>query len=121
MLVPRRNDIPLAQWASRAAYAHLLASGVRIFEYLPRMLHAKTALIDDHWSMVGTANLDYRSLFINDELVLLSELPALGDALASHFLADLAQSEEIKAHRQPRWLGLAWFSQLIGWMARRWL
>ena len=121
VLVPRRSDVIMAQWASRAAYARLLAGGVRIYEYLPRMLHAKTALIDAQWSMVGTANLDYRSLFINDELVLLSAQPALNAGLVEDFETDLAQSEEIAASTRPRRFGLAWISELIGWMARRWL
>jgi len=111
----------MAQWASRAAYARLLAGGVRIYEYLPRMLHAKTAVIDAHWSLVGTANLDYRSLFINDELVLLSAQPALNAGLVGDFEADLVQSEQISASARPRRFGLNWISELIGWMARRWL
>ncbi|HWS27565.1 MAG TPA: phospholipase D-like domain-containing protein [Xanthomonadales bacterium] len=121
VLVPRRSDVVMAQWASRSAYARLLAGGVRIHEYLPRMLHAKTAVIDSRWSMVGTANLDYRSLFINDELVLLSGRAELNAGLVEDFEADLAQSEEIAAHTRPRRFGLAWISELIGWMARRWL
>lgn len=58
----------LARWAAQAAYANLLRAGVRIYEYLPRMLHAKTAVADGAFATVGTANLDYRSLFINYEL-----------------------------------------------------
>jgi len=121
VLVPRRSDVRLAQWASRAAYARLLAKGVRIFEYLPRMLHAKTALIDDDWSMVGTANLDYRSLFINDELVLLSDVAALHEQLEADYLADLEESEEIHASAWSNRWGWAWVGELIGWIARRWL
>jgi cardiolipin synthase A/B len=121
VLVPRRNDIRLAQWASRSAYARLLAGGVRIFEYLPRMLHAKTAVIDSNWSMVGTANLDFRSLFINDELVLLSDRSGLNQQLEQDFLADLDAAEEISVGTWSRRFGLAWIAELIGWLARRWL
>jgi len=121
VLVPRRIDVRLAQWASRAAYSRLLAGGVRIYEYLPRMLHAKTAVVDADWSMVGTANLDYRSLFINDELVLWSDDGALNAGLASDYEADLDEAEEITAQRWSRRFGLAWIAELIGWLARRWL
>lgn len=121
VLVPRRSDVALAQWASRAAYAALLARGVRIFEYLPRMLHAKTAVIDDRWTMVGTANLDYRSLFINDELVLLSDRRTLNLELEQDFLQDQAEAEEITAPRWSRRFGLSWIAEFIGWLARRWL
>jgi cardiolipin synthase len=121
VLVPRHGDVRLAQWASRAAYSRLLAGGVRIHEYLPRMLHAKTAVIDDDWSMVGTANLDYRSLFINDELVLWSDHPELNALLAGDFERDLADAEEITGQRWSRRFGLAWIAEFIGWLARRWL
>lgn len=121
VLVPRHSDVRLAQWASRAAYAGLLAGGVRIYEYLPRMLHAKTAVVDHNWSMVGTANLDYRSLFINDELVLWSDVPALNQGLAEDFERDLADAEEITRQRWSRRFGLNWIAELIGWLARRWL
>lgn len=121
VLVPRRSDVRLAQWASRAAYARLLAGGVRIHEYLPRMLHAKTAVIDHDWSMVGTANLDYRSLFINDELVLWSDDSGLNARLAADFEADLRDAEEVTHLRWKRRFGLNWIAELIGWMARRWL
>lgn len=121
VLVPRRSDVALAQWASHAAYATLLARGVRIFEYLPRMLHAKTAVIDDRWTMVGTANLDYRSLFINDELVLLSDCSALNMELDQDFLRDQAEAEEITAPVWSRRFGLRWIAEFIGWLARRWL
>jgi len=50
LLVPQKNDQPLVQWASRAAYAELLNAGVRLYEYLPRMLHAKTTIIDNTWA-----------------------------------------------------------------------
>lgn len=46
LLVPGKSDVPLAQWAARAAYAWLLACGVRIHEYTPRVLHAKSLLVD---------------------------------------------------------------------------
>ena len=67
------------------------------------------------------ANLDYRSLFINDELMLLSDQPALSAKLAGDFLADCAQAEEVTVKGWSRRFGLAWIAELIGWMARRWL
>ncbi len=51
---------------------HLLAAGVWIYEYLPRMFHAKTAVNDGKWATIGTANMDYRSLFLNYELNLIT-------------------------------------------------
>jgi cardiolipin synthase len=121
LLVPGKSDVPLAQWAARAAYSRLLSCGVRIFEYLPRVLHAKTLLVDETWATVGTANLDYRSLFVNDELNLIDESGELNTVLAESFLQDLCDSERVRADAwsQRGWPGRV--AESIGWYARRWL
>jgi cardiolipin synthase len=68
VLVPARSDNPLAQFAARALARSLPSEGVRFFEYLPRMLHSKVTVVDERWATVGSANTDYRSFFINQEL-----------------------------------------------------
>jgi len=121
VLVPRKGDVPLVRWASHAGYAPLLQAGVRIFEYLPRVLHAKTAIVDQAYAILGTANLDYRSFFLNYELNLISREPQLCLQLRQQFEKDLEQSEEVFA---SRWSTRGWSDQLteaVGWMARRWL
>jgi len=121
LLLPGKSDVPITQWAAHAAYSTLLSGGVRVFEYQPRMLHAKTAVIDGAVATVGTANLDYRSLFVNYELNLFSGSDTLCAALESQFLADLAESKEVKARD---WSRRAWprlVAESVGWMARRWL
>lgn len=121
LLVPGKSDVPITQWAARAAYSRLLASGVRIFEYFPRVLHAKTILVDSAWSTIGTANLDYRSLFVNDELNLIDESGELNAQLAEIFLCDLLDAQEV--HEKP-WSQRPWrrrIAETIGWSARRWL
>lgn len=121
VLVPNKSDVRLARWASHAAYARLLGHGVRIFEYLPRVLHAKTLVVDHMWSMVGTSNLDYRSFFLNYEINLLSEEPALAEALQEQFLIDLEESMEIHADKWSRRHWLHYPLEGVGWLARRWL
>jgi cardiolipin synthase len=121
LLLPGKNDVWLAQWASQAAYAELLFAGVRIYEYLPRVLHAKTAVVDGTWATLGTANLDYRSLFINYEVNLVSRDIHLCRALYDCFMDDLSYAEEIT---KRDWAKRPWnrhVSESIGWMARRWL
>lgn len=121
LLVPRKTNEPLVQWAAHAAYANLLAAGVHIHEYLPRMLHAKTLVVDGSWSSVGTANLDYRSFFLNYELNLASADPVLARTLERQFRLDLAQSDLI---RPRRWAQRSWLLrplELIGWAGRHWL
>lgn len=121
LLVPGKSDVAIAQWASRAAYSRLLAAGVRIFEYQPRVLHAKTALVDQDWATVGTANFDYRSFFVNDEINLIAENPTFNAELAAQFERDLADSREVTV---PLWRRRPWHAavaEAIGWWARRWL
>jgi len=120
LLVPHKSDVPVAQWAGRAAYQKLLRGGVRIFEYLPRVLHAKTIVTDGAWAVVGTANFDYRSLFLNYELTLVSRDTALCARLQRQFMADLDESREVRLGRASA----PWPERLangIGWLARRWL
>jgi cardiolipin synthase len=121
LLVPAKSDVPIAQWAARAAYAGLLEGGVRIYEYVPRMLHAKTVVIDGNWVTIGTANLDYRSFFLNQELTLVSRDTVLCAALEAQFRKDLEQTEEILAANWPRRHWLERVLEMVGWLARRWL
>jgi cardiolipin synthase len=67
LLVPGKSDIPAASYAGRAFFTRLLKSGVDIYTYRGEMLHAKTYLFDQCWSIVGSTNLDYQSLMYNDE------------------------------------------------------
>lgn len=121
LLVPRKNNVPLARWAAQAAYANLLEAGVRIYEYLPRMLHAKTAVVDGAVAIIGTANLDYRSFSVNLELNLFTRDTELCSHLRDQFSKDLTESEEVIS---GKWARRPWSRQLcesVGWMARRWL
>lgn len=121
LLVPYKTDRPVTQWAARAAYAQLLEAGVRIYEYQPRLLHAKTAVIDRRWSTIGTANIDYRSFYVNFELNLISRYPQLNDLLAEEFLLDLQEAREVT---QQSWSRRGWairLSELVGWAARKYL
>jgi len=71
LLISEKNDHPWLVTVGRSYYGQLLAAGVRIFEYSVGINHAKIMLADNQWSMVGSANLDYRSMRLNFELNLL--------------------------------------------------
>ncbi len=60
-------DVPWAQRAAELLYEYLIRAGVRVYEYGERPLHAKVAVVDDHWSTVGSSNLDPTSLSLNLE------------------------------------------------------
>lgn len=121
LLVPGIVDVGIVHWAAHAAFAPLLAAGVRIYRYLPRILHAKTAVVDGAWSTIGTANMDYRSFFTNYEVNLVARDARLAAALERRFHADLAEAAPVV----PReWLARGWpkrLSEATGWLVRRWL
>jgi cardiolipin synthase len=95
ILVPEKPDAALVGPASRSYFAGLLRGGVRIFEYLPAMLHAKTLVVDDVLSIVGSANLDIRSFRLNFELGALVEDRATAGVLTQRFDRDLKESREV--------------------------
>ena len=90
-----RNDVKSTWYAGRAKYEGLLSAGVRIYEYLPTMIHAKTLVVDGVWGSVGTMNFDNRSLAFNDETNLVCLDEAFGARLNEIFLQDLEYSREL--------------------------
>ncbi len=68
ILVPARSDHVLALWAGRSYYGEMVDAGVEIYEHLGSFLHSKVAIIDEHWAMVGSANMDERSFRLNFEI-----------------------------------------------------
>jgi cardiolipin synthase len=65
IILPRKNDSLLVGWASRAFFTELLAAGVKIYQFEGGLLHTKSVLVDGELSLVGTVNLDMRSLWLN--------------------------------------------------------
>jgi cardiolipin synthase len=97
LLVPSRGDSRLIDLAARSYMPELVASGVKVYEYLPRFIHAKTIVIDDDLAIVGSANLDNRSFRLAFELTALCYDQALTTELARAFEADLVNSRAIDA------------------------
>lgn len=96
LLVPGPHiDKEVVRQAGRAVYAPLLHAGVRIFEYAPTMLHAKTLTIDGAWCSVGSVNFDNRSFQLQDEATLCVSSTAFAARLDEQFTRDLRRSEEI--------------------------
>jgi cardiolipin synthase len=68
IVLPAVNNLPFVHWANRAMQEELLANGVRVFYQPPPFVHSKLLLVDDVWSLIGSANWDARSLRLNFEL-----------------------------------------------------
>lgn len=95
LLLPGPTDVPLVRHAGHARFRRLLAAGVRIWEYQPSVLHAKTVVVDGMLSLVGSANLDVRSWRLNGECGLLAWDEALAESLEVAYRIDLESSVEV--------------------------
>jgi cardiolipin synthase len=107
ILVPgNHTDAIPVQLAGRSYYQELLEAGVRIFEFLPSMMHAKTVLVDDAWSIVGSANMDERSMELNEENVLGIADPDVARTIAEGVERDIERSREVRLQdwsKRPWW------------------
>jgi cardiolipin synthase len=96
ILVPGNyTDAVPIQLAGSSYYEELLTAGVRIFEFEPAMMHAKTVVIDGAWSIVGSANLDERSMELNEENILGIADRDFARSIEEGLSADYKRSREI--------------------------
>jgi len=121
LLLPGNTDTSLTLSAGRYYYSELLKSGVKLYERRDVLLHAKTAVIDNVWSTVGSTNMDFWSFSSNDEVnaVILSK--EFASEMEKMFAGDIAASHEI---RPEEWERRPWFSRIREWFAHqfeRWL
>ena len=96
IIVPAITDSKLALHAQRYNYSGLLKAGVKIYERRNALLHAKTAVIDEVWSTVGSTNMDFWSFLSDDEVnaVILSREFAI--EMEKMFARDIAESDQIQ-------------------------
>ena len=95
LTVSGESDVKSTWLAGRARYEELLSAGVRIYEYNPTMMHAKTLTVDGAWAAVGSMNADNRSLSLNEETVLLMCDVGAAETLERHFMDDIEFATEI--------------------------
>ncbi|MEQ1875649.1 MAG: phospholipase D-like domain-containing protein [Bdellovibrionia bacterium] len=110
IIVPVHSDVFFTPWVGAAFYHTLLKAGVKIFEYQPCMLHAKTILVDT-WGWVGSANLNHRSVFHDLEVNLAVTSSAGIDSLSNQFLIDQEESRLVKP---SDWKERSIFTRMIG-------
>ncbi len=96
LTVSKKTDVKTTWYAGRTYYEKLLEGGVKIYEYQPTMMHAKSMVVDGVWSYVGSMNFDNRSLSFNDESLLVALDPAVGAQMNSIFMDDIKWSKEMK-------------------------
>ena len=114
LLMQGHTDHPFFQAASRALYRDLLAAGVGIYEYQASELHAKVAVVDDHWATVGSSNIDPFSLLLAREANLV-----IDDAgFARDLRQRLQQAIDQSAVLDPAdWRRRPWPQRMMSWLA----
>jgi cardiolipin synthase A/B len=95
LLLPGRTDVRLVRHAGHGFFARLLERGVRIFEYSPAVLHAKTIVVDGCVSVIGSSNLDFRSFERNAECNFAIFDAEVGAAMERRFEEDAREASEI--------------------------
>jgi cardiolipin synthase len=97
--------------AARNSYSRLLRRHVEMYEYQPAKLHTKLAIVDDIVH-IGSSNFDYRSLYINMEIMLRIKDAAFADAMRSYVDGEVARSKwitpELHKHRSSLWRRIKW-------------
>ena len=118
IVLPARNDSWLVANASRSCYADLLACGVAVYTYPLGLLHAKTLTFDGEVALVGSANMDRRSLELNFENNLLVADRAVTASIRQRQLGYLSVSRPLTADDIARWSPLQRLVQnAVGMMA----
>ena len=95
LMLPSHSDSQIALSVGQSHYSDLLEAGVKIYELQDDILHSKTAVIDGVWSVVGSSNLDPRSIFFNDEVDAIVLGTSTGRALQAMFSEDQASAAQI--------------------------
>ena len=115
ILTPAKWDKYLIHILTQSFYKELIHAGVRIYEYTPGFIHAKSFVCDDELAIVGTINLDYRSLYLHFECACwMYQVPAVAD-VKKDFLETEALCEPITDEFiQKRPL----FRRMIGWIIK---
>jgi cardiolipin synthase len=121
VIVPENSDVPVVQLASRYEYERLMRRGIRIYERQERMLHSKVMVIDDEWSLIGSLNLDPRSLLLNMEYFAVIRSKELAQALTEICREEFRHSRAVRRrdiHGRTHWER---FKQWFCWTFKRWL
>lgn len=94
ILVPVQSDVWFMPFIARAYYRSLLKSGVRIFEYQPRFLHAKSLILDRE-AMIGSSNLNRRSFLHDLEVDIRIDSESAVRRMTEQYNRDLSESVEV--------------------------
>lgn len=120
VIVPgKHDDHALTRSSGRSAYGRLLKAGANVYEYEPSMIHAKIAIFDGAWSVVGSTNLDNRSFGINDEVNVAVLDGQIADRLTRDFEEDTRQSRKVSLEDWKKRPLSERLLEMVGWVFER--
>lgn len=120
IIVPgKHDDHTLTRSSGRSAYGKLLKAGAKVYEYEPSMIHAKIAIFDGVWSVVGSTNLDNRSFGINDEVNVAVLDPEIASRLTHDFEEDTQQSRRVSLEDWQKRPLSERLLEMVGWVFER--
>ena len=95
LIIPKKSDSKIVKHATNSYLDKLLEAGAKVYRYKKGFIHAKTMVVDDIFSTVGTANMDYRSFNINFEVNAFIYDKGTSKILKQHFFDDLQECEAV--------------------------
>jgi cardiolipin synthase len=116
LMLPGQCDVPLVRFATRSFYEMLMDAGVQIWERQGAVLHAKTMVVDERTSVIGSLNLDYRSIEYNCELSAVIRNAEFGRQMADLFEHDAEHARRVQL---ATWRKRPWRDRLVQWAASR--
>jgi cardiolipin synthase len=120
VIVPgKHDDHALTRSSGRSAYGKLLKAGANVYEYEPSMIHAKIAIFDGVWSVVGSTNLDNRSFGLNDEINVAVLDPQIANRLIGDFEEDAGQSRKVTFEDWKKRPLSERLMEMVGWVFER--
>lgn len=96
LVIPKQSDVPFVNLAAKYFYNNMLQADVKILEYVPTMMHSKYMLIDD-WAMVGSSNLNHRSIMHDLEVDYRTQDSEFIAALEKLFYDNTSQCQQVTA------------------------
>ena len=121
IIAPGRSDVRVIQLASLYEFRKAASAGVQVRLWRGTMMHAKTAVIDGVWGMIGSYTLDAQSLRYNLEVAIETLDATHGDIMRKQFEHDIANTD---AFDEAAWLQLPWWKKAGAWIAHlfaRWM
>lgn len=111
LLLQGKIEYRLQHHATHALYGNLLDAGIEIYEYSKSYLHAKVAVIDNHWATVGSSNIDPFSLLLARE----ANVVINDESFASELRSSLKQAivEDSVSVKRKKWIAQSWSSHAI--------